>query len=175
MSVVAAIGIVVNLATALLFARGRKGDINIRGAFLHMAADALVSAGVVVAGLAMVWTGAGWIDPVVSLVIAAVILWQTWGLLTESVEMSLSAVPRDIDIDAVNAALLGLPEVARIHDLHVWPMSTTETVLTVHLVVAGAHPGDDFLARAAAMLHDRFEIGHATVQVETGGECAVGC
>lgn len=174
-SVVAAIGIAVNLTTALLFARGRKGDINIRGAYLHMAADAMVSAGVVVAGLAMLWTRAAWIDPVVSLVIAGVILWQTWGLLAESVEMSLAAVPRDIDIDAVHETLLALPEVARIHDLHVWPMSTTESVLTVHVVVAGAHPGDGFLARTASMLHDRFGIHHTTVQVETGDQCTVGC
>lgn len=172
---VAAVGIVVNLATAWLFARGRRGDINVRAAFVHMAADAAVSAGVVGAGLAIAATGAGWIDPLVSLAIAALILWQTWGLLVESTEMALAAVPREIDYDEVAAALAALPGVARIHDLHIWPMSTTEAVLTVHLVVPGAHPGDGFLATASKMLHDRFEIHHATVQVESGGACSVGC
>lgn len=170
-AIVAAIGIVVNGATAWLFARGRKGDINIRAAFLHMAADALVSAGVVIAGLLIWRTGIGWIDPVVSLVIAALIFWQTWGLLRESVEMSLGAVPRGIDFDAVAAALAGLPGVARVHDLHIWPMSTTEPVLTAHLVMPGGAPGDAFLGDARAMLHDRFGIGHATLQVEAGGDC----
>jgi cobalt-zinc-cadmium efflux system protein len=174
-SAVAGVGIVVNGITAWLFARGRKGDINIRGAYLHMASDAVVSAGVVAAGLAILWTGAGWIDPAVSLVIAGIILWQTWGLLAESVEMSLAAVPRTVDYDDVAAALMAMDGVERIHDLHIWPMSTTETVLTVHLVVCGAHPGDRFLTETAKMLHDRFEIGHATVQVETGGHCTAGC
>lgn len=170
-AIVAAIGILVNGVTAWLFASGRKGDINIRAAFLHMAADALVSAGVVVAGLVIWRTGIGWIDPVVSLAIAALIFWQTWGLLRESVEMSLDAVPRGIDFDAVEAALAGLPGVARVHDLHIWPMSTTEPVLTAHLVMPGGAPGDAFLGAARAMLHDRFGIGHATLQVEAGGDC----
>jgi cobalt-zinc-cadmium efflux system protein len=170
-SVVAAVGIAVNLVTALLFARGRKGDLNIRGAFLHMAADAAVSAGVVVAGLIIWRTGLGWIDPAVSLVIAALIFWQTWGLLAESVEMSLSAVPRAIDFDAVGAALCALPGVTDTHDLHIWPMSTTETVLTAHLVIPAGHPGDVFLAEAQAMLHDRFGIGHATLQIEVDPAC----
>lgn len=170
-AIVAGVGIAVNGATAWLFAGGRKGDINIRGAFLHMAADALVSAGVVVAGLVIWRTGIGWIDPVVSLGIAALIFWQTWGLLRESVEMSLGAVPRGIDFDAVEAALGGLPGVARVHDLHIWPMSTTEPVLTAHLVMPAGAPGDAFLGEARAMLHDRFGIGHATVQVEAGGDC----
>jgi len=170
-SAVAAIGIVVNLATALLFARGRKGDINIRGAFLHMAADAAVSAGVVVAGLIIWRTGLAWIDPAVSLAIAAIIFWQTWGLLRESVEMSLSAVPRGIDYDAVGAALAALPGVTDRHDLHIWPMSTTETVLTAHLVMPQGQPGDAFLAHAQAMLHDRFGIGHATLQIEVDPAC----
>ena len=173
---VAAIGIAVNAVTAWLFARGRHGDVNIRGAFLHMVADALVSAGVVIAGLAILYTGVGWIDPVVSLVIAAVILWQTWGLLRETVEMSLNAVPRGIDYDAVSAALAALPGVARVHDLHIWPMSTTEPVLTAHLLMPGGHPGDRFLADAQALLHDRFGIGHATLQVEAGAlTCEAGC
>jgi cobalt-zinc-cadmium efflux system protein len=170
-SIVAGIGIVVNGATALLFARGRKGDINIRGAFLHMAADTAVSAGVVIAGLVIWRTGIGWIDPVTSLVIAAVIFWQTWGLLKESVEMSLAAVPRRIDFDAVGAALGALPGVAAMHDLHIWPMSTTEAALTAHLVIPGGHPGDAFLADAQAMLHDRFGIAHATFQIEIDPRC----
>ncbi|WP_236697405.1 cation diffusion facilitator family transporter [Sphingomonas sp. Leaf357] len=173
-AVVAGVGIVVNGVTAWLFASGRKGDINIRGAFLHMAADALVSAGVVVAGLVIWRTGLGWIDPAVSLVIAALIFWQTWGLLRESVEMSLDAVPRGIDFDRVDEALCGLDGVARVHDLHIWPMSTTEPVLTAHLVMPGGVPGDGFLASAKTMLHDRFGIGHATLQVETDGAC-LGC
>jgi cobalt-zinc-cadmium efflux system protein len=170
-SAVAAIGIAVNLATALLFARGRKGDLNIRGAFLHMAADAAVSAGVVVAGLVIWQTGLAWIDPVVSLVIAAIIFWQTWALLAESVEMSLAAVPRRIDYDAVGDALSALPGVTETHDLHIWPMSTTETVLTAHLVVPAGHPGDAFLADAQAMLHEHFAIAHATLQIEVDPAC----
>ncbi|HVJ00511.1 MAG TPA: cation diffusion facilitator family transporter [Sphingomonas sp.] len=165
-SIVAAVGILVNGATALLFVQGRKGDINIRGAFLHMLADAAVSAGVVVAGLVIWRTGIGWIDPVTSLVIAVVIFWQTWGLLRESVEMSLAAVPRGVDYDAVGVALGDLPGVAATHDLHIWSMSTTETVLTAHLVMPAGHPGDSFLADAQAMLHTRFGIAHATLQIE---------
>ncbi|MEI5686053.1 cation diffusion facilitator family transporter [Sphingomonas kyungheensis] len=171
-SLVAGIGIAINAFTAWLFARGRKGDINIRGAYLHMLSDALVSAGVVVAGIAIWATGFGWIDPLVSLVIAALIFWQTWGLLRETVEMSLAAVPRAIDYDAVTEALEALPGVARVHDLHIWPMSTTEPVLTAHLVMPEGHPGDGFLVAARTMLRERFAIGHATLQVEMGGECA---
>jgi len=173
-SAVAGIGILVNGVTAWLFASGRKGDVNIRGAYLHMAADALVSGGVVVAGVAIWYTGVGWIDPVTSLVIAALIFWQTWGLLRETTEMALAAVPRGIDYDRVEAALVGLPGVARVHDLHIWPMSTTEPVLTAHLVMPGGHPQDRFLGDAQAMLQDRFGIGHATLQVECGpGECGM--
>lgn len=172
-SVVAGAGIAVNAFTAWLFARGRHGDVNIRGAYLHMASDALVSAGVVVAGLAIWWTGVGWIDPAVSLVIAVLIFRQTWGLLRETVEMALAAVPRGIDFDAVAAALAALPGVARIHDLHIWPMSTTEPVLTAHLVMPAGSPGDAFLGDAQAMLHDRFGIGHATLQVESDGRCGL--
>ncbi len=170
-SIVASIGIAINALTAWLFARGRKGDINIRGAYLHMVSDAAVSAGVVVAGIVIWFTGIGWIDPLVSLVIAALILWQTWGLLRETVEMSLAAVPRAIDYDAVTDALIALPGVTKVHDLHIWPMSTTEPVLTAHLVIPGGSPGDGFLAAARTMLHDRFAIGHATLQVETGDQC----
>ena len=171
--VVAAIGVVINVATALLFARGRKGDLNIRGAYLHMAADAGVSAGVVVAGLLILWTGAAWIDPVTSLAIAAIIFWNGWGLMKESVAMSLAAVPAGISLDQVDRALRGLPGVAAVHDLHVWPMSTTETVMTAHLVMPGGHPGDAFLTEAQRLMRERFRIGHATLQIETGGaaEC----
>ena len=174
-SVVAGIGIAINAFTAWLFARGRKGDINIRGAYLHMLSDAIVSAGVVLAGIAIWATGIGWIDPVVSLVIAGLIFWQTWGLLRETIEMSLAAVPRAIDYDAVTVALQGLPGVAKVHDLHIWPMSTTEPVLTAHLVIPDGHPGDGFLAAARGMLHDRFGIGHATLQVETGRDACDSC
>ncbi|KQN31797.1 cobalt transporter [Sphingomonas sp. Leaf34] len=167
-SMVAGIGIAVNAITAWMFARGRKGDVNIRGAYLHMAADALVSAGVVIAGLVIWRTGLTWIDPAVSIVIAILIFWQTWGLLRETVEMALSAVPRGIAFDDVDAALCDLPGVTEIHDLHIWPMSTTEPVLTAHLVMPAGHPGDHFLSDTRVMLHDRFGIGHATLQVETG-------
>jgi len=170
MIAVAGVGIVVNTATALLFAGGRKHDINIRGAFLHMAADALVSAGVVVAGLLILATGKWWIDPVTSLVIVLVIGWGTWGLLKDSVKMGLLAVPDGIDETAVRGFLAGLPGVAAVHDLHIWPMSTTETALTAHLVMPGGHPGDAFLHELAHELEHDFSIGHATVQVETGAD-----
>ena len=170
-SVVAAVGILVNALTAWLFARGRKGDINIRGAFLHMAADALVSAGVVIAGLVILWTGLDWIDPIVSIAIALLIFIQTWGLLRESIEMSLDAVPRGINYDRVWDALRLLPGVSRVHHMHIWPMSTTETVLTAHLVMPAGHPGDAFLQEAGTMLHERFAIGHVTLQVELLGDC----
>lgn len=174
-SMVAGVGIAVNAVTAWMFARGRKGDVNIRGAYLHMAADALVSAGVVIAGLVIWRTGLTWIDPAVSIAIAILIFWQTWGLLRETIEMALSAVPRGIDFDHVDQALCGLPGVTAIHDLHIWPMSTTEPVLTAHLVMPGGHPGDRFLTDARELLHDRFGIGHATLQVETGDgdDCAM--
>ena len=169
-SAIAAIGILVNAVTAMLFASGRKGDVNIRGAYLHMLSDAVVSAGVVIAGLLIWQTGIGWIDPLVSIVIAVLIFWQTWGLLRETVEMALAAVPRAVDYDAVDAALAALPGVERVHHIHIWPMSTTETVLTAHLVMPGGHPGDAFLHSTQTMLRDRFSIGHATVQVEIAGD-----
>lgn len=172
--VVAALGILINAATAWLFARGQKSDINLRGAYLHMAADATVSAGVMLAGLAIWWTGAQWIDPLTSIVVAALIFWQTWGLLRETIEMSLNAVPRAIDFDEVTKALEALPGVTRLHDLHIWPMSTTETVLTAHLVMPQP-AGDTFLADAQKMLHDRFGIGHTTIQIERGEDCEAGC
>ncbi len=170
--IVAAVGIVINGLTALLFASGRKGDLNIRGAFLHMAADAAVSAGVVVAGLAILYTGWLWLDPLTSLVIVAVIVWGTWGLLRESVAMSLGAVPAGIDRAAVQTYLASLAGVGEVHDLHIWPMSTTDIALTAHLVLPGGHPGDAFLMHAADGLHERFGIDHTTLQIETSKESA---
>lgn len=170
---VAAVGIVVNLATAMLFARGRKHDINIRGAYLHMAADAGVSAAVVAAGALIWFTGLPWIDPAISLIVVAVILWSTWGLLKESITMALHAVPQRIDADAVERALAALPGVTRVHDLHIWPMSTTEAALTAHLVMPDGHPGDAFLGELQHRLAHDFRIDHTTVQIELGdgAEC----
>ncbi len=164
--VVAAIGIAINGATALMFARGRDTDINIRGAYLHMAADAWVSAAVVFAGLVIVWTGQRWVDPVMSLAVAAVILWGSMGLLKESVWMSLAGVPAGIDVDEVEAALGELEGVETVHDLHVWPLSTTETALTAHLVAPEVASTDALLGAARKMLHDRFRIEHCTLQIE---------
>ena len=174
MIVVAGIGIVINTATALMFMRGRKHDLNIRGAFLHMVADALVSVGVVVAGVAILLTGQLWIDPLTSLVIVLVIGWGTWGLLKDSVKMGLLAVPEGIEQSDVRAYLSRLDGVEAVHDLHIWPMSTTETAMTAHLVMPGGHPGDAFLREVAHELDHRFSIEHATVQVEISAEdCAV--
>ena len=164
--VVAAIGILINGATALLFASGRKGDINIRGAFLHMAADAAVSAGVVVAVALILLTGWLWLDPVTSLLICAVILWSTWGLLRASVSLSLDAAPRGTDVEEVRQFLLSRPGVATVHDLHVWPISTTETAMTCHIVMPDGHPGDEFLLESAHTLRHSFRIGHSTLQIE---------
>jgi cobalt-zinc-cadmium efflux system protein len=164
--IVAAAGIVVNGATALLFARGREHDINIRGAYLHMAADAAVSAAVVFAGLVIVWTGQRWVDPVMSLAVAVVILWGSVGLLKESVWMSLAGVPSGIDTDVVEAELARLDGVETVHDLHIWPLSTTETALTAHLVAPAIASTDELLLRARTMLHDRFRIEHCTLQIE---------
>ncbi|WP_370189746.1 cation diffusion facilitator family transporter [Qipengyuania sp.] len=174
MAIVAGIGIVINAGTAALFMRGQH-DINIRGAFLHMAADALVSLGVVIAGLAIIWTGEAWIDPVVSLAIVLVIAWSTWGLLKDSVAMSMLAVPKGISEADVRAYLAALPGVEALHDLHIWPMSTTETALTVHLVMPGGHPGDSFLAKAAQDLDHHHRIGHSTFQIETSRAVCVAC
>lgn len=164
--IVAAIGIAINGATALMFARGREQDINIRGAYLHMAADAAVSAAVVVAGFAILWTGQQWIDPVMSLAVAIVILWGTVGLLKESVWMSLAGVPFAIDVNVVEDELAGLDGVETVHDLHIWPLSTTETALTAHLVAPEAVSTDGLIEAARKMLHDRFGIEHCTLQVE---------
>jgi cobalt-zinc-cadmium efflux system protein len=172
---VAIVGIVINTATALLFARGRHSDINLRGAFLHMAGDAAVSAGVVIAGLLTLRTGAMWIDPVTSLVIVAVIAWGTWGLLKDGVKLGLAGVPPGIDEQAVRRFLAAQPGVSAVHDLHIWAMSTTETALTAHLVMPGGAPGDPFLHELAHELEHDFGIGHATVQVETSADvkCAL--
>jgi cobalt-zinc-cadmium efflux system protein len=164
--VVAAIGIVINGATALMFARGRNSDINIRGAYLHMSADAAVSGAVVFAGLVILWTGQRWVDPVMSLAVAAVILWGSIGLMRESVGMSLMGVPSGIDVDEVEAALGELDGVETVHDLHVWPLSTTETALTAHLVAPDVPSTDALLSDARRMLHDRFRIEHCTLQIE---------
>ena len=165
---VAITGILINSATAWLFLAGRNEDLNIRGAFLHMAADAGVSLGVVVAGFAILMTGWSWLDPIVSLIITAVIVVSTWGLLRESVNLALDAVPADIDEMQVRAYLASLPGVTHVHDLHIWAMSTTETALTVHLVMPEVMAGDALLARVCAALHDQFHIEHATLQVESG-------
>jgi cobalt-zinc-cadmium efflux system protein len=164
--VVAAAGIFVNGITAYLFASGRKGDLNIRGAYMHMAADAAVSAGVVVAGIAMISTGWTWLDAATSLVISAVIVWSTWGLLRDSAAMSLSAVPPGIDPGAARGYLEGCAGVVQVHDLHIWPMSTTEVALTCHLVIPAGPPGDAYLVEIAHNLKHDFGIQHATLQVE---------
>jgi len=165
---VALVGVGINTTTALFFMRGRKNDLNIRGAFLHMVADAAVSAGVVVAGVAILVTGWAWVDPVVTLLIAAVILGSTWGLLRESVNLALHAVPEGIDPEAVEAYLTGLPGVTAVHDVHIWAMSTTETALTAHLVKQDARDDDAIIAEATRVLHDRFGIEHTTLQWERG-------
>ncbi len=169
MVVVAGIGIAINALTAMLFVKGHD-DLNIRGAYLHMVADALVSLGVVVAGLAILVTGLAWIDPLVSLAILAVIAWGTWGLARDSLAMGLQAAPARIDPAEVRAHLAGLEGVAAVHDLHVWPMSTTEVALTAHLVMPGRPASDSFLREVAASLESRFGVGHATIQVESGDD-----
>lgn len=164
--IVAAIGVVINTATALLFLSGKDSDLNIRGAFLHMAADAAVSLGVVVSGALILFFGFDWLDPLISLVIAAVILLSTWGLLRDSLNLAVDAVPRHVDPEAVRAYLSGLPGVLAIHDLHIWPMSTTDTALTAHMVM-GTFPADDrFLDDIAVVLQERFAIKHPTIQLE---------
>jgi cobalt-zinc-cadmium efflux system protein len=170
--IVAAIGIGINAFTAWLFASGRADDLNIRGAFLHMLGDAAVSAGVVAAGLVILLTGWLWVDPLVSLVISAVIVWGTWSLLRESLAMSVAAVPAKIDPAAVRGFLAGCAGVSAVHDLHIWSMSTTKIALTAHLVLPDGHPGDEFLARTATELRERYGIGHCTLQIELSAETA---
>ena len=166
--IVAAVGILVNGVTALLFARGRKGDLNVKGAFLHMAADAAVSVGVVVSGLVILLTGWAWLDPVVSLLIAALILFSTWNLLRDSLNLALDKVPEGMDAGKVLAYFAALPGVTEVHDLHIWPLSTTETALTAHLVRSQAGTDDAFVHLACEELRERFGIGHATLQIEDG-------
>jgi cobalt-zinc-cadmium efflux system protein len=173
--VVAAIGIAINGFTAWLFASGRKDDLNIRGAYLHMAADAAVSAGVVVAGLIIYLTGWLWLDPLTSLVIAVITVIGTWGLLRDSVAMSLAAVPAGVEPDKVRATLAAQAGVSEVHHLHIWSLSTSEVALTAELIMPAGHPGDRFLRDVAAELKAHHGIGHATLQIEIGaeGDCAL--
>lgn len=164
--VVAAIGVIINTLTALMFLSGKNHDLNIRGAFLHMAADALVSLGVVVSGVLILAYGWNWLDPAISLVIAVVILLSTWGLLRDSLDLAIDAVPRGIDPAAVRDWLLARPGVCDLHDLHIWGMSTTETALTAHLVMDPVPADDRFIGEVTAGLAARFDIHHATLQVE---------
>ena len=164
--IVAAIGVLINTATALLFIRGKDHDLNIRGAFLHMAADAAVSLGVVVAGALILFYGLNWIDPVISLVIAAVIFMSTWGLLKDSLNLAIDAVPRNVDPSEVRTYLETLPGVTALHDLHIWPLSTTDTALTAHLVMDPMPDDDHFLNDLSHELLERFTIEHATIQLE---------
>ncbi len=165
---VALVGVIINTITALLFFSGQKHNLNIRGAFLHMAADAMVSLGVVLSGIAILTTGWLWFDPVVSLIIVIVVVISTWQLLKESLNLALDAVPAGIEPLAIRTYLSELPGVAQIHDLHIWGMSASETALTAHLVMPTGYPGDAFLIRVAQELHDRFDIEHTTIQIETG-------
>ncbi len=175
MMAVAAVGVAVNGITAWLFAAGGKEDLNLRGAYMHMAADAAVSLGVVVAGALVMATGWGWLDPAVTLVVVAVIAAGTWGLLRDSLALALQAVPGGIEAAQVRSWLAELPGVTEVHDLHIWAMSTTETALTAHLVFPDGHPGDEFLGRVAHDIGHRFAIHHVTLQVELadGGPCAL--
>ena len=163
---VAAVGIIVNSITAAMFMSGRSTDLNIRGAFLHMAADALVSLGVVVAGAVYLWTGWNWLDPVASLAIAIVIVLGTLGMFKQSLHLMFDGVPESVDLLAVQEYLLSQPGVEGIHDLHVWAMSTSDISLTAHLVMPNGHPGDAFFREIETALHDRYEIAHSTIQID---------
>jgi cobalt-zinc-cadmium efflux system protein len=173
--IVAACAVVVNGVSAWMLSRGSQSDLNMRGAFLHMLADAGVSVAVIAAAAGIMLTGRQWLDPAVSLLISVVILIGTWRLLREALRLSLNAAPSGIDPAEVQRYLRGLPEVAEVHDLHIWAMSTTETALTCHLVTPAGHPGDEFLHRVAHELQRKFEIGHTTVQIELNdsGRCAL--
>ncbi len=166
--VVAAIGVVINTATALLFVSGQKKDLNIKAAFLHMAADAGISLGVVIAGFAILATGYLWLDPLLGLLIAGVILYSTLDLLRDSAGLAIDAVPKGIDPHEVEAYLSRLPGVSEVHDLHIWPMSTTETALTAHLITPILPTDDCLIQQAAEELHEKFNIGHVTLQCECG-------
>ena len=173
---VAALAVVVNGVSAWLLSRGSKSDLNVRGAFLHMVGDAGVSVAVIAAAGGIMLTGWQWLDPVASLLIAAVILWGTWGLLRESIRLTLNAAPREIDPHDVRQYLSGLAQVENVHDLHIWAMSTKETALSCHVVTPQGHPGDAFLQQVAHELHHRFDVGHATVQIELAqGSCSLQC
>jgi cobalt-zinc-cadmium efflux system protein len=173
--VVAALGILVNGLTAALFFRGRKQDLNIKGAFLHMAADAAVSGGVVLAGFLIILTSWSWIDPLVSILVNAVIVWGAWGLLRDALGMALDLVPENVDPTAVRRYLEEQGGVTAVHDLHIWPLSTTRTALTVHLEMPGsAGAGDNFLHLLCQQLHEKFGIEHSTIQIEQNAEaCAL--
>lgn len=168
--VVATIGVAVNGLTAWMLMAGRHGDLNIRAAYLHMLSDASISAGVAIAGAAILLSSLDWIDPAASLAISAIIVWGTWGLLRRSINMSLQAVPADIKPAEVRRYLESLPGVSDVHDLHIWPMSTTETALTCHLIIARGHPGGDFFTQVDTELLRRFGIHHPTIQIELGDQ-----
>lgn len=175
--IVAAIGVVINTLTALLFMKGQKEDLNIKGAFLHMAADAGVSLGVVVAGLLINITGLQWIDPITSFLIIAVILWGTWNLFTDSVDLALDAVPKQIDVDKVRDFLLSQNGVKNVHDLHIWAMSTTKVALSVHIITS-VQTDSSFIQEIQQSLHEKFNIGHTTIQIEFGSvlkDCCTNC
>ncbi len=175
--VVAVIGVIINAAAASLFYKGQKQDLNIRGAFLHMAADAGISAGVVLGGILILSTGWLWIDPLISLIIVVVVFVATWRLLRDSMNYALDAVPADIDISGVQEYLLSHDRVNCLHDLHVWPLSTTEVALTAHVVVNDDTVDNAFLSELQQHLRDHFRIGHATIQVETAlseNQCMLG-
>ncbi len=165
---VAAIGILINTGTALMFVSGRQGDLNIRAAFQHMVADAVASLGVVLAGLVIVWTHWLWLDPAFSLVIGALIILSTWELLKDSFHLAIDGVPRSIDERAVRTYLAERPGIDQVHDLHIWSMSTVEIALTAHVVMPAGHPGDGFLAQVCRELREQFGIQHATLQIEVG-------
>ena len=175
MIAVAAVGVAINTLTALLFMRGRERDANLRGAFLHMVADAAVSVGVVVAGIAIMLTGRTWIDPLVSIAITLAIVVGTWDLFRESIDLALDAVPRGVDPEAITAALAAIPGVAEVHDLHIWAASTSEVSLTAHLVVPNASGYELVLSTATELLRDRFQVAHTTIQLEAedAGKCCV--
>lgn len=164
--IVAGIGVVINAFTAFLFMKGQKGDLNIKGAFLHMAADTGVSLGVVLGGLLIKYTGAYWIDPVLSFIIVAVIVYGAWGLMKDSIKLALDAVPKNIDLEKVKSFLIENEKIKNVHDLHIWAISTTETALTAHLVIPEGST-DNFLYQLREELHDNFEIHHVTLQVES--------
>ena len=172
MMIVAGIGLIINALTALLFMKGREKDLNIKGAFLHMAADAGVSFGVVIAGFVIVSTGWLWVDPAISLVIVLVITIGTWGLLRDSFHLSMDAVPKGIDLKEVGNYLKGIEGVTEVHDLHIWAMSTTETALTAHLVIPEETKDDFFLKKICGELNSKFGIEHSTIQIEKSAQSA---